>query len=115
LRITRVCTKPVDREARFSELKYFLLEQKYSTGLIDASIRRTRAIPRAEALKRVDKTYTPNTRPIFAVTWDPRLPNLSDIGMKHWRSMTFQDVYLGKVFSDPPIIAYERQRNIADS
>ena len=39
---------------------------------------------------------------------------LKDMGMKHWRSMTSQDVYLGKVFSDPPIIAYKRKRNIAD-
>ena len=65
-------------------------------------------------MKRAVKTYTPNKAPVFAITWDPRLPNLSEIGMKHWRFMISYDAYLGKVFSEPPIVAYKRQRNIDD-
>ena len=62
----------------------------------------------------MDHPNQPYKRPIFAVTWDPRLPNLSDLQMKHWRSMTSQDRYLGQVFKDPPLIAYKRQINIGD-
>ena len=106
--------KPVDQETRFSELKQMLIERKYSSAMVDAAIRRARAIPRKEALKKVDHPNQPHKRPIFAVTWDPRLPNLSDLQMKHWRSMKSQDRYLGQVFKDPPLIAYKRQRNIGD-
>ena len=82
--------------------------------MIDAAIRKARAIPRSEALKRVDQPSQPHERPVFAVTWDPRLPSLSKTQLKHWRSMKSQDKYLGEVFKDPPLIAYKRQRNIGD-
>ena len=50
--------------------------------------------------------------PVFAVTFDPRLPSLGSIQAKHWRSMKARDSYLGKVFKRPPIIAYKRQQNL---
>ena len=55
LRITRTCTEQDNRELRFTEIKEFLIERKYRKSLIDASIRRARAIPRSVALKRVAK------------------------------------------------------------
>ena len=53
--------------------------------------------------------YKTNTK-----TWDPRLPNLQAINMKHWRSMKNSDNHLKKVFPEPPLIAYKRQKNIKD-
>ena len=49
LRITRICSKPHTRDIRFQELKNMLLERNYSSGMIDASIRRARAISREKA------------------------------------------------------------------
>ena len=34
--------------------------------------------------------------------------------MKHWRSMKISDNYLEKVFPEPPLIAFKRQKNIKD-
>ena len=82
-----------------------LKEREYSDSIVDAAIRRAKSIPRKEALKKVDHPNKPYKKPIFVVTWAPRLPNLSDIQMKHWRSMKSQDRYLGQVFHDPPLIA----------
>ena len=44
LRITKICTEEQEREDRYKELKDYLLERKYKSSLIDAVIRRARAI-----------------------------------------------------------------------
>ena len=113
LRITRICSKPETREQRFLELKNMLLERKYQKSIIDAAIRRARAIPRAKALQKV---AIPNhtKRPVYAVSWDPRLPSIAKIQGKHWRSMTLTSPYLREVYPQPPLTAYRRQKNIRD-
>ena len=113
LRITRICSETDTREMRYNELKQLLISRKYKIGLIDSAIDKARKIPRQQALKRVAKP-TQTKRPIFVVTFDPRLPNLSQIQNRHWRSMTTQDFYLKSVYPEPPLLAYKRQRNISD-
>ena len=64
LRITRSFTEIED-----IELKNMLLHRKYKPSLVDAavSVRRARALPRVQALKRVVPPPT-SKRPVFAVT-----------------------------------------------
>ena len=114
LRIIRICTETETRDLRLEELRNLLLDREYSPGIIDSAISRAKAIPRAEALKHVSRTQT-NTRPVFVVPFDPRLPSIPAITGRHWRSMVSQDQYLKQVFPAPPLIAYSRQRNIRDN
>ena len=53
-------------------------------------------------------------RPIFITKYDPRLPSVQSIQLKHWRSMIKQNKYLEEVFKEPPLTAYRRQRNLRD-
>ena len=102
-RITRICTEPDTREMRFNELKEMLLDRDYKEGMIDAAISRARSIPRAEAIKKVIRDNTQsNKRPVFVVSWDPRLPSIPAITQKSWCSMATQDPYLGEVFPSLP-------------
>ena len=110
LRIQRTCTDPTNREIRFSELRSKLIDRDYSPRLIGSAITRARKVPRDAALKKVKKKE--NKGPVFAVTYDPRLPSLGPIQAKHWRSMTTRNKYLADVFKRPPLIAYKRQNNI---
>ena len=112
LRIVRICSHSEARERRFSELKSLLLERDYRPGCVDAAIKKARNITRTEALKRVVRSKTTH-RSVFAITYDPRLPSISKIVQKHWRSMK-QDPYLAEVFPLPPLVAYKRQPNIRD-
>ena len=50
----------------------------------------------------------------MAVTWDPRLPSIPSIQLKHWMSMCSQNPNLEEVFKEPPLTAYKRQKNIRD-
>ena len=78
---------------------------------VQAAIDRARSIPRAKALRKVIKK-TDKKGPIFVHTYDPRLPSISQIQGRHWRSMANKNSYLKEVFPRPPITAYKRQPNL---
>ena len=60
---------------------------------------------------KVARNPTSTRRPVFVVSWDPRLPSVSAITKKHWRIMT-QDPLMEEMFPEPPLNAYRRQKNI---
>ena len=113
LRIVRICSNPENREKQFLKLKELMENRGYSENTISSAIDRARRIPRHVALKRVLRRDT-EKRPVFAVTYDPRLPPIQSIQAKHWRAMVNQDPYLAEVFTQPPLTAYKRQKNIKD-
>ena len=113
LRITRICSEEDKKEKRFEELKQMLLDRKYPEQMINSARNRARKITREQALQIVAKTTTIR-RPVFVVTWDPRLPSLQAIVQKHWRTMSSVDPYLQEVYQEPPLVAFKRQKNIKD-
>ena len=54
-----------------------LLDQKYPIGIVNAAINKARAIPREVAIRKVVRETSSSRRPVFVVSWDPRLPPLS--------------------------------------
>ena len=68
------------------ELKQMLIDRDYKPSIIDAAISRAKAIPRLEALKRVERPKT-TKRPVFVVRFDRRLPSVTKITRRHWRTM----------------------------
>ena len=111
LRIVRICSKPEYRERQFLNLKELMMNRGYSERTIQAAIDRARGIPRHIAIRRVVRSQA-NKRPVFALTYDPRLPPIQNIQARHWRSMVSQDPYLSEVFEQPPLTAFRRQKNI---
>ena len=103
--------RPRERDKRMKELKELLLERNYPENMIDWALERAKKVPRKAALKKVTKKAQ-TKRPVFAVTYDPRLPSITNMHAKHWRSMVSRDKYLGDVFPSPPLTAYKRQPNI---
>ena len=114
MRINRVCSETENRDLRLQEMKEMLLERDYTPGIIDAAISRTKAISRDQALKLVLRQPT-QQRPTFVVSYDPRLPSIPSVTKKHWRSMVTQDKYLERVFPEPPLIAFKRQKNLRET
>ena len=66
---------------------------------------KARKIPRKEALQKVEKEH--QQRPVFVIQYDPRLPSITGIARRHWRSMVSRDPNLQEVFPDPPLVAYK--------
>ena len=48
----------------------------------------------------------------MANIYDPRLPVISQIEAKYWKTMVSRKTYLSEVFKRPPITAYRRQPNL---
>ena len=90
-----------------------LIERKYTPGIIDAAIARAKAVPREQALKCVLRQKHTN-RPVFVVTFDPRLPSIPKITRKYWRYLVSQDKHMETVFPEAPLVAFRRQRNIRE-
>ena len=90
-----------------------LRSRDYGRGLIDTAIQRASAIPRSEALKRVVREKG-DTRPVFAVTYDPRLPSITNIIRKYYRVMIANDPRLAEVFPHCPLVAYKRPPNLKE-
>ena len=112
LRIVRICSRTEARDQRLEELKNLLLSRDYKAAIIDAAIKKAKAIPRAEALKKVERDAG-STRPVFVVNYHPGLPNIPTMVKKHWRAMV-TNPQMEKVFPLPPLIAYKRPPNIRD-
>ena len=66
--------------------------------------------PREVALKRVVKNKDSDI-PVFVVRYHPALPSVSQINLKHWRTMTL-DPEMKETFPKPPLIAYARPQSI---
>ena len=113
MRITRICSETTSRDKRYEELKNMLLDRNYPRRMIESAIKCARNVPRSEAIKNVVRDTT-TRRPVFVATWDPRLPSLSPILNKHWRTMVMMDPYLKEVFPEPPLVAFKRTKNIKD-
>ena len=73
---------------------------------------KVKKLPRNLALKRGTSKSNKTERPVFAVTYDPRLPSITALQAKHWRSMTKKNKYLSVVFPNPQTTAYKRQQNL---
>ena len=111
LRVIRICSNPNQRDKRLRELSEKLQYREYSEHNINSAIQRALKVPRKIALQEVNKQKN-TSRPVFAVTYDPRLPDIQKIVGKHWRSVSNSDQYFKEVYPKPPLTAYKRQRNI---
>ena len=81
-----------------------MLDRGYQKQAVDSAIKRAKKVPRKDALQAVSKPKETNG-PVFAHTFDPRLPSISQIQAKHWRAMAAKNKYLAEVFKRPPITA----------
>ena len=82
--------------------------------MINTAIQKARNIPRLVAIQKKADHMKQTRRPVFAVTWDPRLPRISSIQLKHWRTMCSQDPRLAEVYKEPPLTVFKRQKNVRD-
>ena len=110
LRIVRICSFPETRDLRLKEMKELLLTRGYKAGVVNGAIEKARSIPREEALRKVQKKE--NERPVFVIQYDPRLPSISGIIKKHWRSMISRDPKMKETFPLPPLVAYKVPPNL---
>ena len=111
-RLLRICTEKETFLSRLEELRQDLLSRHYPAKIIQDAFERVKLIPRAEALKKVEKK-TSDREPLV-VTYHPSLISVSQTVKKHWQVMTSQCPRLKRCFSKPSVVAYKRSKSIGD-
>ena len=109
LRLVRICNKKSDLDRRLEELKEMLKSRGYNTNIIIAAITKAKNLERKEVLKKVIKHK--NDRTVLAVTYHPKLPSISAIIKKHYRTMA-KDPNTKKILPKPPMLAYKQPPNL---
>jgi peptide-methionine (R)-S-oxide reductase len=105
LRLVRICSSRVDLQKQLEELKVMLLSRRYNKSVINAAIKKALEVDRQEALKKVVKKQ--NDRVICSLTFNPKLPSISKVLQKHWKTITVDKKMLN-TFPKPPMVAFKQ-------
>ena len=111
LRGKRICSKQSDFVTFSNQLKSSFQKRGYREELIDHHIERASNVTRSEALTQ--RPRKGNHRMTFVTTYNRTNPNIREILSKHWHLLQL-DPELKKVFKDPPMMAFKRNRNLGD-
>ena len=105
---------------RLQELKEdFLIPRGYKPRIIDGQYKRILELPggtylekRKEALKKKEKNQGDNKRVIVPFLYNPLLPKLSTVLLKHYNTMLFNNPDLKDIFPEPPMGALKQGSNL---
>ena len=101
-------------EQRFRELQERLLEWGYRRGPVEDAIQKVRVLARDDILDRVERDDKSMNRVRAVFKYDRRLPNISAILFKNWKTMVEDDRRLKEVFPEPPMACFRRGKNIQE-
>ena len=110
LRLRRICSTEDFFKKRTDQLHNILLDRGYKEKLIKDSISKARQVSREQAL-RTDIEKKGNDRVPLVVTYNPALADLRRIIKVH-QPILHTSQRCTDVFSQPPIIAYRKGRNL---
>ena len=119
-RLIRICSEEDSFNKRLIELKDdFLIPRGYKPKLIDGQFKRILGLPgnnylekRKGALKKKEKNQGDNRRIIVPFQYNPLLPKLSTVLVKHYNTMTFNNPDLKEIFPQPPMGALRQGPNL---
>jgi hypothetical protein len=112
LRLKRICQRDVDYNRHRAGLKSQLRKRGYSGKSIENQLRKVDILDRESLLKGSSKKTSEQRIPLV-VTYSKLLPDIRTILRKHETTL-YQSERMRNVFSKPPLLAYRRDRNIAD-
>ena len=89
-----------------------LIEREYDESVVETAFNRAKKISREKALQSKTEKNEAEKSPVYFSTYDPRLPNITNILNKHWGAQSFVDNNFKKKFPKPPMVAFKRQKNL---
>ena len=114
LRIRRICSDKENFRQHCLTLTNHLRMRGYKLGLIKDGIRKAAALTREEVLRPKDvEATTSDSRVIFSTTYNPIVPDLKN-KLKQLHPVLLSSERCKKIFPDPPLLAYRRNRNLND-
>ena len=111
LPLLRTNSSKEDFQNRLEEFQKHLREREYRQNLITLTLSEIHYENRKEALQQKPsrgKTILP-----FVTQYQPSVPSLKKLLMKHWQLIESQPL-LRQIYKEPPIISYKRGRSLKD-
>ena len=113
-RIRRNCSKEELCKQRFDELKLRLVDRGYREKMVVNSIDKVKNLRRDDILEKVVQTDNNQNRVRAVFRYDRRLPDVSSILKRNWKTMVSDDMRLLKVFPEPPMVCFTRGKNLRE-
>jgi hypothetical protein len=113
VRLKRICDDEQSYKTRRNELKTQLKSRGYKSGFIESQLKRVDRLDRTQLINRSKTVKTNTDRVPLVVTYSKVLPDIHNIVRKNMRIL-YQSERMCKIFEKPPLIAYRRDRNLAD-
>ena len=116
LRVNRNCSTAEAADLRYEELAARLRQREYPETVIAAGIARARAVPRLEALQKVERVEGGGGRQHRLITeYDRRSsPALAGVLKSNYEQMVARDRRLGRTFPNPPRPGFKRGKNVKE-
>ena len=113
LRLRRICEKQKDYQVHRRELKVQLRKRGYSGKDIEKQLHKVDTLKREDLLSVKSKEKKEDRVPLV-LTFSRHLPDIHKIVRKHLPVLHRSD-RMTEVFQKPPIVAYRRDKNLADT
>ena len=101
----------------FENDKHLFAERLYNRGypkmFVTKILKEVSFTGRQEALKTNKRTSKRKLLP-FITTYNPAVPNIKSILMKHWHIIS-NNQNLCRIYPDPPTVSYKRNKSLKDS
>ena len=96
------------RDSDFQDLKEHLVHRGHPEEIVSMQIQKAKSISRDEIIK--EKSKKKNNIVPFVTSYNPALPNLSNVIHKHFHILQGSD-RLKEMFNEPPIVAFRKPKS----
>lgn len=111
VRAKRIRSNENDYQIRRNEIKNHLRKRGYSNDIVENQLYKVDNLERENLLQY--STRKQNNRVPLVITYSKALPNIHDILGKNMIILSQSDK-MKKVFNQPPIVSFRRDKNIKD-
>ena len=112
IRLKRICTKDSDYNRHRNVLKSNLRKRGYSGKFLESQLQKADDRDRSDILSKTSQRCNTERVPLV-LTYTRQLPGVHDITRKHLPTL-HKSARLTEVFQEPPLVAFRRDRNMAD-
>ena len=85
-----------------------MVQRCQRSRIADDSINRVRSLSREDILDKVERDSENNNKVRAVFRYGRRLPNISVILLKNWKTVTEDDRRLREVYPDPPMAQWHK-------
>jgi len=112
IKIKRIYSTVETTKQRLVDLRHHLKKRGYSDKVIESGFSKASEINRNNLLEYKEKKF--NKRVPLILTYHPSLEKITGIFRHHWKEIE-KSATLGKLFLEPPVVAFRRPKSIKDT